>query len=67
MEFHIVDEELQKLTEWAEKHNKECPVKNSGTIGGRITYTFTPTSLGMIVKVKCACGENTDLTNYEDW
>ncbi len=39
-----------------------------GAIGGGISYTFTPTSLGTIVKVKEAItGEELDLTEYNDW
>lgn len=37
-----------------------------GAIGGGLTYSFTPTSLGVIVKAKY--GEFTlDLTDYDSW
>ena len=40
---------------------------NQGAIGGRLSYRFTPTGLGEIVVVTCACGEEVDLSFSEDW
>jgi hypothetical protein len=37
-----------------------------GAIGGGITYSFTPTSLGVVVKVKYGDKE-LDLTDYDMW
>lgn len=51
-------------------HDETCKFKDPkkrGVIGGRPTYCFTSTSLGMITTVKCACGEEIPLTNFEDW
>jgi hypothetical protein len=40
----------------------------TGAIGGRFTYSFTPTSLGVVVKVRDAItGLEEDLTNYDHW
>ncbi len=40
----------------------------SGTTGSNITYCFTPTTLGMIVKVKHHVSlEEIDLTEYDKW
>lgn len=38
----------------------------SGAIGGSITYSFTSTSLGEIVKVT-SFGEELDVTDYDMW
>lgn len=39
-----------------------------GAIGGGLTYSFTPTALGTVVKVKEAItGEEIDLTDYDEW
>jgi hypothetical protein len=61
-EFTITDEELQKIEEWNVLH--ECTLKPKygcdkyvGAIGGIISITFLPTSIGTIVYVKCACGK----------
>jgi len=39
-----------------------------GAIGGALTYSFTPTSLGVVVSVEHAFTKNSiDLTNYGEW
>jgi hypothetical protein len=58
-----------RLSEWLQDHSNSCPFnspENQGAIGGRLTYCFTPTSLGTITKVQCACGQSVDVTDY-DW
>ena len=42
--FPISEEEDKEIKEWIEKR----PEFNEGAIGGRYTYQFTPTSIGMI-------------------
>lgn len=40
----------------------------TGAIGGQFTFSFTPTSIGVIVVVKDALtGEKIDLTDYSEW
>ena len=69
--FDLDDEQAAKVFKWNRKHLDHCPLYGKdGAIGGRVSYTFTPTSLGQIVKVKCACGSEdseVDLTDYENW
>jgi hypothetical protein len=38
-----------------------------GAIGGGITYEFTPTSLGEVVKVRYGSEDVLDLTDYDEW
>lgn len=39
-----------------------------GAIGGRFTYSFTPTGLGSVVKVRDnITGEELDVSDYETW
>jgi arsenate reductase-like glutaredoxin family protein len=60
----------EQLVEWCDEHDKTCPYAdpdNTGAIGGRLTYSFTSTSLGEVCKVECACGAKVDLTEYGDW
>ena len=38
-----------------------------GAIGGGLTYEFSPTSLGLVTKVRYHGGYELDLTDYEDW
>lgn len=65
--FFIDESETVKLNTWILDHNNECSIVNEGATGGKFTYHFTPTSLGTITKVSCACGKNIDLTDYKSW
>jgi len=64
--FSLDKKELKKFHKWDIEHKKTCEMLNSSAIGGRITYCFTPTGLGTIIKVTCACGESHDCTEG-DW
>jgi len=70
MMFQIAEKEDRTLDNWLEEHNKTCQFAdpmNQGASGGRLTYMFTPTGLGLVIRVGCACGEVKDVTVYEDW
>ena len=70
MEFKLSKKEKETYLSWLDLHNETCPYadfKNQGAIGGRISFKFTPTSLGMIKVVTCSCGASIDLTLYMDW
>lgn len=56
---------MSKLEAWASSH--QCTITYEGAIGGKYTYMFAPTSLGMVTKVECACGAIIDVTDYNDW
>ncbi len=70
--FTISDEKWNEIMKWqkehvAEKHsyidkNGEKQPKIAGAIGGRFSYTFVPTSIGIFAKCKCTCGEELDIT-----
>ena len=64
--FNFNEDDNIKFEEWNKSH--DCSLKrDSGAIGGRLTYSFTPTGLGVVKKVKCGCGAWIDLTEYEEW
>ena len=71
MIFKLNKIENEAVMNWIEKHNTEgCKLQDfteQGAIGGRISYTFTPTSVGCAIEVKCACGASCDVTDYSDW
>ena len=62
--FPISKEENKKIEAWKRKHLAEAHgaktsterLEVSGAIGGTFKYEFTPTSIGVIGKVKCSCG-----------
>lgn len=67
--FNLLESEYDKYKEWNKEHKKTCTLyMNDGAIGGRITYHFTPTGLGAIKEVSCACDhKKLDLTEYDHW
>ena len=68
MNFELTGEEETKYKKWIAKHDKKCPLKNhEGAIGGRLTFSFTPTGLGLITEVRCGCGGKINLTDCEQW
>jgi len=75
LDFFISYHELKSLHEWKAEHDKVCPLYDDGinptspvgAIGGRTSYKFTPTGLGVAVSVECACGESKNITDYECW
>lgn len=62
--FELTPEQHAKLANWASRF----PLKLTGANGGRFTYCFTPTSIGLVVKVIDNCTqEQVDLTKYDNW
>jgi len=72
--FHLDEGQLKKISAWeaeqdaifAKKQGRDEPYY--GAIGGSITYSFTPTSLGVVVTVKHGATEaELDVSNYDEW
>jgi len=64
--YEVTEPQYIQYLNWNKNHMCSF-VLDSGTCGGRLTWCFTPTSLGLCVVVKCACGEELNLTDVEDW
>ena len=60
--FELSYDESKKAREWIENHKLECSL-SEGTIGDRFSYSFTPTGIGVLSSVKCACGESFIITD----
>lgn len=62
--FTISSAEQSRIDKWQIEHIKEKhwdkdknqPLK-TGAVGGRFSYNFLPTSIGIIGTCKCHCGE----------
>lgn len=66
MKFSFDSKQTVDVENWIYQH--PCKVlDNQGAVGGRITFSFTPTQLGVVEKVSCACGAEIDVTDYESW
>jgi hypothetical protein len=62
--FSLTKEQQEKLAKWKEGTDpKPC-----GAIGGRYTYSFTPTTLGVVVIVSDDLTDtHIDLSDYSGW
>lgn len=63
--FEITKRQYNQIVKWVYEH--DCSITNDTAIGGKISYQFTPNSLGMTVKAICACGEELNVTDYTGW
>lgn len=62
--FSIDERQWKLIGEWMDKKEKVY----TGAIGGRLTYQFTPTNIGLITKVLDPIDKTElDVTNYEEW
>lgn len=60
MKFEFNDVEIDNYNKW----KRHC-VPTPTAIGGAHTFCFTRTSIGDMVIVKCSCGEEANLTDYD--
>lgn len=68
--FTLEENHLKKLEAWNKTHDPTCRYsdpKNLGAIGGRFVFSFSPSSIGTFISVRCMCGEKIDLTEDENW
>jgi hypothetical protein len=78
--FQLTDNQREKVCTWSAEQDKKVIEQQKGTglehpgmpyygaSGGALTYSFTPTSLGMILKVEHNLTHETiDLTEYSYW
>ena len=68
--FKLTAKQYQKFKEWNAEQTKimEDQKMTSGACGGANSFTFTPTSLGMIITVEnCITKQKIDLTEYDNF
>ena len=64
--FELTDQQEAKFLEWRkEKYKNGMKDSMAGAAGGIFSFTFTPTSLGLLVKATCLDKTEIDLTEYE--
>lgn len=62
--FELTEDQIKKFEKWQEKRKSMY----TGTIGGRYTFEFTPTSIGIaVVAVDNLTRTKLNLTDYENW
>ena len=64
--FPISKEEENAIDEWKSNHDREAHNNSTaGAIGGRYSYYFVPTSIGVIGTIKCSCGAEFCFTDFD--
>lgn len=71
--FPINEDEEVAIKQWEEDHDRDVHglttldlrCKAGGCSGGRYTYKFVPTSLGVIGKVVCSCGAEFQFQDFD--
>ena len=65
--FSLTELQLKELYKWIADREQESS-EIFGAIGGRYTYSFTSTSLGIIIVVKDNLTQKEiNLTDYDSW
>lgn len=54
--FRVRREHARAAEDWIRKHPCKERRKSGGVIGGKISYTFVETSIGILQNVECVCG-----------
>jgi len=68
MKFEITDEDMAKVNEFRKAQNEIAGRSDWGAIGGVMTYSFTPTGIGLVLVVTHGGTKaELDLTNTDDW
>jgi hypothetical protein len=63
-EFRINKQQVEKILTWQATHKEEY----CGANGGRYTYSFTLTNMGMVVEViDNITNERLNVTEYDQW
>ena len=65
LSFGIEGKEKEAVVQFCKEHRHSHG--EVGAIGGSFTYSFTPTTIGTAVVVKCVCGAELNATDYEAW
>jgi len=64
IEFKLNYNEEKEANDFLKEH-RNCG--NPTAIGGHIKFIFTPTSVGDSCILKCVCGKEKDITDYNCW
>jgi len=67
MTFTLTPEQELKASEFQAEREAASPTRSTA-IGGRWSYVFSPTSIGVVVEiVDCHDNVKCDLTDYDSW
>lgn len=64
--FRLLGVEAERARRFEVRHAH--PETSKGAIGGHLRYSFTPTGVGTVARVRClVCKRARDLTDYDAW
>lgn len=74
MKFETSEYNNKEISKWLNEHIKTCKYWQTnkhgllpqGASGGAITYSFTPTTIGLVTEIRCCCGDKSDVTDYNE-
>jgi hypothetical protein len=65
LSWSITEKQRKTLDKWIKRHRH---AKSKTAIGGKITLSFTNTSIGTVMTANCAvCMGDLDFSEYDDW
>lgn len=66
--FGFSAKEWERIVHWQRTHKCGYRLENGcqyfGCAGGGYTYSFTPTGLGTIYEIRCACGKKMEFADF---
>ena len=69
MKFQTGSKNDDKLNAWLQTHVLKCSNWQQLDANNLPTtsYIFTPTARGLVIKIRCSCGDEEDITDYDEW
>jgi hypothetical protein len=72
MTFTLTKEQIDRVVEFKKECDEAWPKKMDGKayygpLGGSLTFSFTPGSVGTVEKVVHCSGKELDLSDYDSW
>lgn len=71
--YPVTNKQAEQARIWQDAHDQENHIqpgkkhRYSGAIGGAYTWQFTGTSLGVITSLRCSCGDEINLTDWDNF
>ena len=59
------ENEYKKAIKFIETHTKKCFNKFHDVSGALLSYEFIPTSIGCLLTIKCSCGDELSIDDFD--
>ena len=61
--FELYRDQINTAHAWKKSHITSCSHQSTQTFG----WSFRETGIGVVISCFCTCGEEIDVTDYENW